>query len=467
MGQLIPVGCVEVLPGDTFQASSSALIRVSPLNTPVMHPVQVRLHHWFVPNRIVWDEWEDFITDGPDGNATPVLPTVKNTGGPKGVLAYQGVDPGIVDADIMSLSLCGYNLIFNEFYRDQDLVQPRDMLDQSIANCAWEKDYFTAARPFAAKGDQVTAPMSSGYVTGLGKETQVFGIQNRDVYESGGSGQAIYDNAAQFNDSNPNTQFFVEEDPDNPGFPNLRVGGATSVMDMRRAFALQRYYEARARYGSRYTEYLQYLGVKPSDARLQRPEYLGGGRQTINFSEVLQTSDEAGQGQGVGNLYGHGIAALRTNRYRKFFEEHGYVHTLMSVRPKTMYTNSIPRHFFKYSNEMYYQKELEAIGQQEVFDIEVGKDATPGDVFGYQNRYEEYRKHFSYVTGEMRDVLNTWHLSREFDTSGQIALNEEFVTCTPSKRIHQVATNDVLWCMVQHNIRARRLVNKFAQSRVI
>jgi len=468
MGQLVPVGLSEVLPGDTINQATSALIRVSPLVTPVMHPVTVRLHHWFVPHRLTWPEFEDFITGGPDGNNAEQVPRINGPSIAASLDDYMGIPPGT--EHFSALPRRAYNLIWNEWYRDQDLQDERDSSEEAIAQCAWEKDYFTAARPFTQKGDAVTLPIGArAPVTGIGVRSNAsVGGADPSIHETGGDGIVGYD--SQWPASASDT-IRIEEDPDNPGFPNiyadLSAAGAVDVNDFRQAFALQRYKEARARYGSRYTEYLQYLGVRSADSRLQRPEYLGGGKQTISFSEVLQTGEEsAATEQKVGTMRGHGIAALRSNRYRKFFSEHGYVMTLMSVRPKTMYANGVPRHFLRQSKEDFYQKELEAIGQQEVLNKEVKNDHTyPNGVFGYTNRYEEYRKNFSIVSAEMRDILDSWHLARDFETDP--ALNDEFVTCDPTKRIYAVQTNDVLWCMVNHSIQARRMVNKHAQSRIL
>ena len=193
----------------------------------------------------------------------------------------------------------------------------------------------------------------------------------------------------------------------------------SDVRTVRLAFALQRYQEARAQYGSRYTEYLRYLGIRPSDARLQRPEYLGGGKQTVAFSEVLRTGNDpatATSTEPVGELLGHGIAALRSNRYRYFCEEHGYIYTLLSVRPRTMYQNGITRPWRRRTKEAYYQKELELVGQQEISNAEIYSDGTANDelVFGYQDRYSEYRHTQSGVSGDFRGVLDYWHLGRKF-----------------------------------------------------
>ena len=479
MGELVPVGCVEVLPGDTFQQRTSALIRVSPMNAPVMHPVQVRIHHWFVPNRIIWDDWEDFITGGDGQTAAPTFPTVTTAAGDAqgSVADYLGI-PAVTGLEVSALPFRAYNLIFNEFYRDQDLVTEKVIstasgadatTDRDLEQVAWQKDYFTAARPWPQKGADVTLPIGTkAPVMGIGiNDSGGFTGTNQDVKESGAvdTNYADWQNAGA---SSPNN-FVIEEDPDNAGYPgiyaDLSASGAIPINDFRRAFALQRYQEARSRYGSRYTEYLRYLGIRPADARLQRPEYLGGGKQTIAFSEVLQTAPDATTA--VGDLYGHGIAALRTRRYRRFFEEHGHIISLMSVRPASMYSNALHRKWNRRTKEDYFQKELETIGQQEILTKEIfAASGAPGEVvFGYADRYREYREEPSIVTGEFRSTLDFWHLSRDFSVAP--TLNQSFTDCVPSKRIHAVETNDVLWCMVNHSIQARRLVNRSAAARII
>ena len=228
---------------------------------------------------------------------------------------------------------------------------------------------------------------------------------------------------------------------------------------------MHKYEEARARYGSRYTEYLRSLGVKSSDARLQRPEYLGGGKQTIQFSEVLQTApDQVGDDNHVGDLKGHGIGALRSNRYRRFIEEHGYVFSFLSVRPKTIYTQGLPKTWARRVKEDFFQKELQAIGQEEVYNRELYAAHTdPAGVFGYQDRYDSYRRAESTVSGEFRTTeLDYWHMARQFATDP--ALNASFITSVPTKRIHAVETNDVLWVMANHSIQARRIVAKTGKS---
>jgi len=464
MGELVPLTCFEVLPGDSVQQATSLLLRVSPLLAPVMHPVSVRIHHWYVPNRLVWDDWENFITGGSDGLGDgAVFPTITTAAGTAdvGSLAdYFGV-PDAANQVLNALPFRAYSMIFNEFYRDQDLTTKRVIdttsgadvtTDTTLAKVAWEKDRFTSARPWPQKGPEVTLP--------LGTSAPVV-TDNTSVTIKGHSEQGSRNWSVANADDKTYMQGFAQgadefvRFADNTGLQvDLTGATAVSVNAVREAFALQRYQEARAMYGSRYTEYLRYLGVRSSDARLQRPEYLGGGKQTISFTEILQTAPTtSGAELGVGNLKGHGIAASRSRRYRRFFEEHGHVISLLSVRPRTMYGNGLERMWSRNTKEDFWQKELEQIGQMEIYNREVyALDSAPGDVFGYNDRYSEYRHIQSTIAGEFRTTLNYWHMARIF--AGDVTLNNAFVESDPTKRINAVTTNDVLWIMANHSIQA-------------
>lgn len=471
MGELIPCGLTEVLPGDSIQQMTNVLLRCSPLLTPVMHPVDVRIHHWFVPHRLVWEDWEDFITGGSDGLDTSDFPTITFSGGSGaavGSLAdYLGVTPGVNNLEVNALPFRGYAMIFNEWYRDQDLQSELAIsmaagadstTSTALQNCSWEKDYFTSSRPWEQKGPSITVP--------LGDTAPVLGIGATDVNPTTLSvtvreSDATTSSYAKVWRSTENAEriFMSGDNPSNANYPWVRAdlsnASAITINALREALALQRFAEARARYGSRYVEYLRYLGVKSSDARLQRPEYLGGGRQSIQFSEVLQTAEGTNP---VGELRGHGIAALRSNRYRRYFEEHGFIFTLLSVRPKTIYAQGLARHWNRRVREDFWQAELQHIGQQEVLNKEVyAAHATPDGTFGYQDRYDEYRRSESTIGGEFRtSALDSWHMARIFSSSP--ALNADFVKCVPTERTFAVPSEDVLWVMARHSIQARRLV---------
>lgn len=477
MGYLLPLTWYETLPGDTIQQATSVLLRVSPLLSPVMHPVRVRIHHWFVPLRIIWDEFEDFITGGSDGKAVPVHPYKSSSSVPEGTLRdYLGIPPDTYTPNLEynALPFRAYALIFNEHYRDQDLgteltIDTASGLDTTTSTAtqkvSWEKDYFTTARPWEQKGEQVTIPIAGDApITGLGLRTNTLNDVNRSVYETDGVASTTYANS-ELASVSTNNDLVYEEDPNNLGYPNVRANLASAtgipINDLRLALAIQRYQEARAQYGSRYVEYLRYLGVKSSDARLQNPEYLGGGRQIIQFSEVLQTAEGTNP---VATLRGHGISAMRTNRYRRYFEEHGIVMSLMSVVPKAIYTESLHRGFLRTVKEDYFQKELQFIGEQEVSNREAqANHSSPDDVFGYQSRYDEYRYHPSTISGEFRSTLDHWHYGRKY--TGDIALNSSFTDATPTKRVLANTGDDGLYIMANHSVQARRMMAKYPQSK--
>lgn len=197
------------------------------------------------------------------------------------------------------------------------------------------------------------------------------------------------------------------------------------------------------------------MGVRSSDARLQRPEYLGGGKQALQISEVLQTAPESGDG--VGNLAGHGISAVRSNRYRRFFEEHGYVFSFVSVKPRTVYMQGLARTWNRRTKEDFWQRELQHIGQQEILNKEIyAAHAQPDNTFGFQDRYDEYRRTESSVAGEFRSTLKDWHMARDFSSAP--ALNADFIKSNPTTRVYQSTDTDQLYIMASHSIQARRLV---------
>lgn len=477
MGYVLPVGLVEVLPGDSFRHATSVFMRLAPMLAPVMHPVTVRIHHWFIPTRLLWDDFEDFITGGPTNTDVSEFPTITAPSGgfAVGSLAdHLGLPPKIDGIEVSALPFRAYNLVYNEWYRDQDLETEKALSLESgpdtttatdLLRCDWERDYFTTARPWPQKGPDVSVPVN---LTAAGEPTiELTGQPSLSTVSGHSTGwESVNSSFAWTTGSNgrndPNAGLTVNKGTlainFQSGNPEL---GSVNINSLREAFALQRFAEHRAMYGSRYVEYLRYLGIKASDARLQRPEYLGGGKQTIQFSEVLQTAEGTDP---VGTLRGHGIAAMRSNRYRRFFEEHGFVLSIMLVRPKAIYMQGIPRSWLRRVREDFFQTELQHIGQQEVYTKELYGAAPDGDdgglkVFGYQNRYDEYRAHESYVCGEFRDILDYWHLARSF--SNEPVLNADFISATPSERIFAAQENDQLYCMINHSLQARRLMSKF------
>lgn len=466
MGGLYPIACMETLPNDTFQHQTSTLIRLSPQVKPVMHPVQVRIHHFQIPWRILVPEFTEFITGGSDGFDDTILPTYTTDGTEAGTLwDYLGI-PAVAGVTVSAAPLMAFNKVFNEYYRDQDLVAERDLMDSSIPNVAWERDYFTVARPWTQKGPDITIPIAGNApVLKQGDQVQFqagLGGPNTNVQTDAAGNLTLF--------GSPNVPAGWPQD--GTYYADMAAVTGISANQLRELLGLQRYEENRAMYGSRYTEYLAMCGVRSSDARLQRPEYLGGGKQTIQFSEVLNTASNAEGGtptlDPLGALGGHGIAALRSNRYRRYIEEHGFIMSFMSVRPKSIYMDNIHRKFLRTTKEQYYQKELELIGQEEIFKNEVYADAATGmETFGFGDRYRSYREEPSTVHGEFRTTEKDWHLARDFEGVPPV-LNSTFVTCNPSDRIFADQTgNDTLYCMVNHSVQARRNVGKKRTPRII
>lgn len=454
MGELVPVACVEVLPGDTFIHSSSVLARIAPLANPVMHDVEIRLHHWYVPNRLLWSEFEDWIT----GKVTGAKPTVTMDATAANWAVYDrfGVPhkSGLV---LDALPVRAFNLVYNTNYRDQDLQTERTEDDCTLPRICWGKDYLTTARPAQQLGDPVSVPFSFTGVSDLPIDNLGYSAYGSEQgYDDAGT--AIGGPTKTWTHLMTASTLQVVDNAPTADASVLETEGGIDIQDLRRSIALQRYAEARARFGSRYEDYLRFLGVNPRDGRLDRPEFLGGGSQRVAFSEVIVTA-EAG-GASPGDLYGHGIAGLGSRRYRKMFEEHGWVMTLLSVRPKTVYSDMVPRKFRRFDPMDVWQKELEVLPWQEVTTLETHKDGD-STVFGYVPRYDEYRHEMSHVSGTLRyGTEDDWHMARQLSVPP--TLNSSFVTCTPTDRVYSDTTIPEVVATVQHNIKARRLVRASA-----
>lgn len=465
LGELLPVSCVEVLPGDVFRGNSTLFLRMSPLAAPVMHPVSVRVHHFYGASRMFWEEaggtgtWEDFITGGNSGNDAQTVPTITSTGTIGDLLDYLGI-ADTAGVEVNALPVAMFNRVFNEWYADQDLVTARVWNDLTIPKVAWGKDYLTSARPWPQRGDAISLPLGDQARIATdaadGADVTVYSTADSDTRHLNSGGTLLARHASSGG-----------SDTTNQLYADLSNATASTVRDLRLAFALQRYAEIRARFGARYPEFLSWYGEHNVDGRLQIPEYLGGGSSQVNFSEVMQTApDTTERDFSVGDLYGHGVAAMRSNNYKRRFPEHGYVMTFVSVRPVSMYMDGIPRWALRQDREDFFDPTLQNIGEQAVYKNEVFADAVDGDtVFGYQGRYDDYRHCMSSVSGEFRSVLDYWHLGRTFATDP--ALNETFVTCDPTKRVFNEQTQHSMWMRVRNNISALRPVMSRATTRTL
>jgi len=326
-----------------------------------MHPVIVRHHDFYVPNRIVFDLWDEFITQQVTEDPI-VLPTftIDSATDYRGTLIdYLGLpvtNTYTADTEVLAFAIMAFNLIVNEYFIDQELQTPRDLMDITIPDICWEKDYFTTARPDPQRGQEVMLPIGStapiigtGSLASTAVETR-FGATTYPL-RTGSAG--AYPEIQIDDNPGPGAGTVTQRVTSgtvNPGTfeADLSTATAASVNAVRRAFAVQRILEKLSQYGNRYPEWLKsFFGVNTSDARIQRPELLNSFRSTINFSEVLQTSDLTGADAGpLGDMGGHGIVASSNNGYEKFIEEHGFIISVMSIRPVPMYQNGINRHCF-------------------------------------------------------------------------------------------------------------------------
>lgn len=466
MGQLVPIGMLPVLPGDTIGHSTNLLVRCTPLAAPVMHQCDVRVHHFYSAYRNLWDDndgtdWEEFITGGEDGMNADTVPTLPTTGIAGDLFDYFGL-PQVAGINVSALPIRAFNAMFNEYYRDQDLIPKRLPEDTTVPTIAWGRDYFSTSRPWAQKGPQVSIPLGDSAPV-ISNSQQV---QFNDGTTDSGFGTSSDGNLTRVNPTlsiDTPLQFGAESGLQ----ADLANAAGADPIDVRYAWGMQRFMENAARYGSRYPEKMRQLG-STYRGLMERPEYLGGGTSALNFSEVLQTANGSDPRFGVGDLYGHGIAAMRSNKYARTIPEHGVVISMLSVRPKALYQDGIDREWLRKDREDFHDPFLEFIGQQEVWANEIYGDATDPDsanVWGYQDKYDEYRHQRNKVTAEFRDILDYWHLGRKFATAP--TLNADFINCVPSKRIFNEQTQNSLWVMAQHRIAAHRNITGNPVARLL
>ena len=485
-GQLMPVFVQDVLPGDRFNVSTEVMVRFAPMVHPVLHRMDVYMHYFYVPNRIVWDDWEDFFTGGDDGTAAPTFPTFAGTDDADWLFGKLGDYMGVPHVPVITMSdpydyisripFGAYLLIWNEYYRDQNLqteidvkaIVPvastsNDEILTTLRERAWEKDYFTSALPDLQKGDAITAALTlSSNITYLNPATI-----------SGTASGASVDKAV----GDPGDAQVGGTDVTITNISSLGLSGTVDVNDLRLANRLQEWWERRSRGGSRYTEVLKSeYNVNASDSRLQRPEYLGGGKQSVVVSEVLQTSEDGTTA--LGEMAGHGIAVGGDNKFSAFFEEHGYVIGIMSIMPRANYVNQgVPRHFFKNDKFDFGIPAFAHLGEQVVYNKELYIDPSttgndPEGTFGYQQRYAEYKHNKSMCVGEFgaQGSLKKWHVAREFPA--EPSLDEDFILCEHDEdgidRIFatQVTSNHKIWYQLYHKVHATRPLPYFSNPRL-
>jgi hypothetical protein len=481
MGELIPIFCAETVPGDEFKINTAQLLRMAPMLAPIFHQITVYQHFFFVPNRLLWDNWEGFITGGEDGTNSSVWPNVEfssSTAIVGNLSDYMGIpDDFAYTAKVSALPFAAYGTIYNEYYRDENLITKKDykcvdgtqgttsdltLLSRGVClKRAWQHDYFTSALPWTQKGPEATIPLGTTAPivwNNIGTDIIVSntnfpsaGFYDLEV-EATGTGTA---GGARI-DLGGGTRANMKLNNAANLSTDLSAATAATINDLRSAFRLQEWLEKNARGGSRYIEsILSHFGVRSSDARLQRPEFLGGGSVPIQVSEVLQTAPASGSSTPLAEMAGHGIAVGSNANIEYRCEEHGFIMGIMSIMPKTAYQQGLNKMWNREDRFDYFWPEFAHLGEQEIALKELYTNTTtPDAVFGYTPRYAEYKYMNDTVHGELKTTLDFWHLGRKFATVP--SLNQTFIECDPSDRIFAVTGQEHIYAIINHKVLAKR-----------
>lgn len=470
MGKLMPCCIAECIPGDTWDIAGDTYIRFAPMVAPIMHNVDVCIHYFFVPNRLVWENWEKFIVNEPTGGlpqftwSNSISDTAKKLGD---YLAVPPPPASSVAQNINAIPFAAYQAIYNEYYRDENLVpevdyQLSDGLNPlgafgNLRNRAYEHDYFTACLPFAQKGSAVDLPL--GDVTL--KASWDGSVGNAPTFRNtaGGINQGelqvtVSDRIGA--DAGLGVAQPLAYDPGD----SLTVG-ATTINDLRRAMRLQEFLEKNARGGTRYIENIKmHFGVQSSDARLQRPEYITGTKAPVLVQEITNSTDQEDPSavSVQGNPSGK-ATSLQAGHYGKYrCEEHGYIMGIMSIMPKPAYQQGIPKNYLKTDVLDFYWPSFAHIGEQEVTENEIyAYTATPNNVFGYIPRYSEYKYLQNRVAGLFRTQLDFWHLGRIFASAP--TLSQQFIEVNSANNTRVFFDEDDvdnIYIHVLNKIKARR-----------
>lgn len=424
-GQLIPIYLDEALPGDTFNLQMHAFARLATPIKPIMDNMYLDTQFFAIPMRLVWDNWQKFCGErvNPDDNNDYVIPKMTSPLGgyaANSIFDYLGLPVGVAGIRHSSLFLRSLNLTWNEWYRDQNLqdsltVPKGDSDDDpaiySIQRRGKRHDYFTGCLPWPQKGEAVEIPLGTtapiGFIQTNGLispgMTAVAGVAPSSATVPGLADNALY----------PSGSIAVAD---------LSQAAAATINTLRQAFQVQRMFERDARGGTRYVELLlAHFKVQSPDFRLQRPEYLGGGSTPVNINPIAQTSPTGTYANTPqGNLSAMGTVAVSGHGFHKSFTEHCIIVGFASVRADMTYQQGLNRMWSRSTRFDFYWPALSHIGEQAVLAKEIYADGTAADetVFGYQERYAEYRYKPSMITGEFRSSypqsLDIWHLAQDY-----------------------------------------------------
>ena len=463
-GYLIPILCDEILPGDTFNLKMHAFARLATPIFPLMDNMYLESFFFAVPYRLVWDNWEKFngYQANPGDSTDYTIPQVVAPamgGVASGSLCdYMGIPTQVNSLTFNSLHLRAYNLIWNDWFRDENMQDsvvvplgdgPDTYSDFTLLRRGKRYDYFTSCLPFPQKGPDVTLPLgTTAPVIGDGTNIGVYSnadTTRHDLWQAAGGASTVYVHGSVIGADSP-----LHFDTVAPmGLKcDLTDATAATINDLRLAFQTQKLYERDARGGTRYTEVVRsHFGVISPDMRLQRPEYLGGGSTPVIINPVAQTNQASSPTfkDGLGNLGAYGVCAPHGHGFTYSATEHCILIGLVSVRADINYQQGLERMWSRQARLDYYWPALSHIGEQAVLNQEIYAQGTVDDtgVFGYQERFAEYRYKPSQITGLFRSnasgTLDSWHLAQDFGSLP--VLNDEFIVeDAPMSRVKAVTT---------------------------
>lgn len=516
MGQLIPMFCKKCVPGDWWSIDHDILIRCTPLIAPVMHEVTIDTHYFFIPERLLDDcnsqpgtgnekgdpillgtnpppanrfNWELFITGGFDGNDTQLIPkwNPSNNTNDLDNLYWRSHAPYKYSLwDYLGLPVLkksqswaspllpqdsprrAYYYIFNQYYRDETLQPVYLWSNEVILYRSWRKDYFTSALPFQQRGIAPAFPVS-------GNLNAIFNIDTSYNNFAGGSTNQFY-TMRPYPDATTGVLAVPQVTSSFPNSPdinailsnnnNINIANAITfdVADLRNIVQLQKYLERNARAGVRLNEFIKaHFNESLRDERINRPEYIGGTKQPLVISEVLQTSETNTTPQG--NMAGHGISAVGDHVGSYKVVEHGWIMGIISVMPVPTYQQGINRTWLAETKLDFFTPEFVNLSEQGIKqgEIYIANNSTDEALFGYQGMYDEYRTQNSEVHGSFRDTLNYWHLGRIFSSAP--TLSAQFIQCDPRETLRIFADQTVpgLLCDIEHYITAVRPMPEIAE----